>query len=63
MYANDELIKLTELLRIGLATVREIASRRGQDYSALMDIAKRSEAIAAELDLITGRRKTPSKVQ
>lgn len=63
MYGNAELVKLTELLRIGLATVREIASRRPGDYAALMDIAARSEAMAAELDVITGNRNPTEQLQ
>ena len=63
MYGNDELIKLTELLRIGLATVREIARQRTEHHDALMDIAARSEAMAEELDNITGRRDPDEKLQ
>ena len=63
MYGNDELIKLTELLRIGLATVREIARMRTEHHDALMDIAARSEAMAEELDNITGRRDPVENLQ
>ena len=52
MDGNAELKKLTELLRVGLATVREIARYRPRDYDKLMDIAARSEVMAAELDAI-----------
>lgn len=52
---NSELIELTALLRIGLKTVRKIALCRPSDFDKLMDIARRSEEMAAELDEITSR--------
>ena len=53
---NDTLIKLTELLRLGLHGTREIARNRFKDYDKLMDISNRAEQMARELDDITGAR-------
>ena len=50
-----ELIKLTELLRLGLQTTRQIAAIRPQDYEMLMNIADRAETMAHDLDNITGQ--------
>lgn len=52
---NSELEELTALLRIGLKTVRKIALCRPSDHEKLMDIARRSEEMAAELDEITSK--------
>ena len=49
-----ELLKLTELLRVGLKTVRDIALIRPVDHVKLMDLAARAEVMAVELDAITG---------
>ena len=53
---NDTLIKLTELLRLGLTGTREIALSRSKDYHKLMDISNRAEQMAKELDNITGAK-------
>lgn len=49
-----ELIKLAELLRLGISTTRDIASVRPRDYCELMNIVERAEAMADDLDRITG---------
>lgn len=49
-----ELIKLAELLRLGLATTRDIAAIRPRDYCELMDVVARAETMADDLDRITG---------
>ena len=48
------LIKLTELLRLGLRSTREIALTRPKDYAKLMEISDRAEQMAVEMDQITG---------
>ena len=63
MDGNAELIRLTELLRIGITTVREIARHRPGDRGRLLDIAKRSEIMAAELDEITDAHERHQKLQ
>ena len=58
---TTELIKLAELLRLGLKTTRDIARLRPTDYTRLMQIAERAEEMACELDEIVGS--SPQKLQ
>ena len=54
MECNEELIRLTDLLRIGVKTTRQIAGVRLRDRDLLLDIAERAEIMAQQLDAITG---------